>query len=251
MYSTSVNYYIPRQTVVLYSGTSPRRYQTVYAKTLKIHKGIDNQLQFQFLNQEQKPVNITGKTISCTLMNYDGTKILLEKALTPLLPLTGLATLSVTMNETLMFDAALSHYSLTIPSGSFDYPVFVDDNSGGRGKIDIVDSVYPKYIKSTQLNIPDHAVPTPSAPVTYYTESYLSNDTFNQTFQIQLIDYAGTIEIQGSVSGSDTEWYSIYDDSTTYTGFSETEYVNIDGYHKYIRVRFISTAGTIGKVLIR
>ena len=251
MYSTSVNYYIPRQTVVLYSGTSPRRYQTVYAKTLKIHKGIDNQLQFQFLNQEQKPVNITGKTISCTLMNSDGTEILLEKALTPLLPLTGLATLSVTMNETLMFNAALSYYSLTIPSGSFEYPVFVDDNSGGRGKIDVVDSVYPKYIKSVQLNIPEHDTPTISVPVTYYTETHPSNDTANQTFQIQLVNYAGTIEIQGSVTGSSTEWYSIYDDSNTYTGFSATEYVNIDGYHKYLRVQFISTDGSIGKVLIR
>ena len=251
MYSTSVNYYIPRQTVVLYSGTSPRRYQTVYAKTLKIHKGIDNQLQFQFLNQEQKPVNITGKTISCTLMNSDGTEILLEKALTPLLPLTGLATLSVTMNETLMFNAALSYYSLTIPSGSFEYPVFVDDSSGGRGKIDIVDSVYPKYIKSVQLNIPEHDSPTISVPVTYYTETHPSNDTANQTFQIQLVNYAGTIEIQGSVTGSSTEWYSIYDDADTYTGFSATEYVNIDGYHKYLRVQFISTGGSIGKVLIR
>ena len=251
MYSTSVNYYIPRQTVVLYSGTSPRRYQTVYAKTLKIHKGIDNQLQFQFLNQEQKPVNITGKTISCTLMNSDGTEILLEKALTPLLPLTGLATLSVTMNETLMFNAALSYYSLTIPSGSFEYPVFVDDSSGGRGKIDVVDSVYPKYIKSVQLNIPEHDTPTISVPVTYYTETHPSNDTANQTFQIQLVNYAGTIEIQGSVTGSSTEWYSIYDDSNTYTGFSATEYVNIDGYHKYLRVKFISTDGSIGKVLIR
>jgi hypothetical protein len=184
-------------------------------------------------------------------MNFDGTKIVLEKALTPLLPLTGLATLSVTMNETLMFDAALSHYSLTIPSGSFDYPVFVDDNSGGRGKIDIVDSVYPKYIKSVQLNIPDHATPAPSTPVTYYTESYPSSDNNNQTFQIQLIDYAGTVEIQGSVTGVDTEWYSIHDDADTYTGFSATEYVNIDGYHKYLRVQFVSTAGSIGKVLIR
>ena len=223
----------------------------MYAKTLKIHKGIDNQLQFQFLNQEQKPVNITGKTISCTLMNSDGTEILLEKALTPLLPLTGLATLSVTMNETLMFNAALSYYSLTIPSGSFEYPVFVDDSSGGRGKIDIVDSVYPKYIKSVQLNIPEHDSPTISVPVTYYTETHPSNDTANQTFQIQLVNYAGTIEIQGSVTGSSTEWYSIYDDADTYTGFSATEYVNIDGYHKYLRVQFISTGGSIGKVLIR
>ena len=54
MYSTSVKIYTPRQTVVLYSGSSPRRYMTVYSKNLKIHKGIDNQIQFQFINQDQK-----------------------------------------------------------------------------------------------------------------------------------------------------------------------------------------------------
>ena len=52
-----------------------------YAKPLTLHKGVDNKLQFQFLNQEQKPVNITGKSITCRILNYDATEILISKAL--------------------------------------------------------------------------------------------------------------------------------------------------------------------------
>ena len=81
-YSTAVFVYIQRQIVVLLSGNSPRAYMPNYAKTLNLHKGVDNKIQFKFLNQEQKPVDITGKEITCRLINSDGTEVLLNKALT-------------------------------------------------------------------------------------------------------------------------------------------------------------------------
>ena len=33
-----------------------------YSKPLTLHRGVDNQIQFQFLNQEQKKVDITGQS---------------------------------------------------------------------------------------------------------------------------------------------------------------------------------------------
>lgn len=250
MYATSVNYFIPRQTVVLYSGASNRRYQTVYSRNLKIHKGVDNQLQFQFLNQDQKPVNITGKTLTCRLMSYDGSQVLLQKALTPMLPLTGLATLEVTMNETLSMDTALCYYSLSIPDSTFEYPVFVDDNSGGRGVIEITDSILPKYVKSTLLGLLPHTAPTLEIPVTYYSETYMSKDADNYTIQIGFFGYIGTTKIQGSVSGRADEWYDITDLST-YNGYTDNDYFSINGCHVFLRVEFASSGGTIGKILFR
>ena len=82
MYSTSVYLFTPRQIVVFFSGNSARRYQLVYAKNLKLNKGVDNKLQFQFLNQEQKPVDITNLEITFRLISYDGTEILLRKGVT-------------------------------------------------------------------------------------------------------------------------------------------------------------------------
>ena len=250
MYSTSVNYYIPRQTVVLYSGSSPRRYQTVYAKNLKIHKGIDNQLQFQFLNQDQKPVDITGKTINCRLMSYDGSEVILQKALTLLYPVTGIATLQVLSSETLKMDATLCYYSLTIPDGAFEYPVFVDDSAGGRGVIDVINSVLPKSIPSVALDIPNHATPTEEDPVTFYSAPYTPGDTSFFTFQTQLTGYIGTLRIQGSPSGSNTEWFYISEE-VSYSGYTSTDYLNIEGYFPRLRVEFYSLGGTINQLLVR
>ena len=82
MYSTQVFIYTQRQIVVLLSGYSPRSYMPQYAKPLTLHKGVDNQIQFQFLNQQQKPVDITDKSIVCRIINNTGGEVLLQKALT-------------------------------------------------------------------------------------------------------------------------------------------------------------------------
>jgi hypothetical protein len=250
VYATTVNYFIPRQTVVLYSGASNRRYQTVYSRNLKIHKGVDNKLQFQFLNQDQKPVNITGKTLTCRLMSYDGSQVLLQKSLTPLLPLTGLATLEVTSNETLGMNAALCYYSLSIPEGTFEYPVFVDDNSGGRGVVEVTNSILPKFVKSAWLGTLPHVVPTVEMPVTYYSEKYTGKDASNYTVQVGFTGYIGTVKIQGSVSGAADEWYDITE-SVVYNSHYGTEYYNLDGCHVFLRIEFASSGGTIGKILFR
>ena len=98
----------------------------VYAKPLTLHKGVDNQLQFQFLNQEQKPVDITGKEITCRILNYEGNQLLLQKALTPQLAATGITSLFLNAADIENIDAQKCYYTLEIPVGSFDFPVFVD-----------------------------------------------------------------------------------------------------------------------------
>ena len=125
-----------------------------YAKPLTLHKGVDNQIQFQFLNQEQKPVDITGKSITCRIINYTGGAVLLQKALTLQLPATGIAALELGPADIDGFDAQKCYYSLEIPVGEFDFPVFVDQNAGARGDLNIVNSVLPSFIPSESITIP-------------------------------------------------------------------------------------------------
>lgn len=248
MYSTPVNYYIPRQSVVLYSGSSPRRYQTVYAKNLKLHKGVDNCLQFQFLNQEQKPIDITDKIITCRILGYDGITILLQKSLDLLLPLNGLASLTVTSGDISAIDAQMCYYSLSIPAGSFDYPVFVDDNSGGRGVMEIVNSILPKHVPSAIIDIPTHPAPV-NVPVTYNSSRYNTVDKASLTIQTYYTNYTGNIQVQGSTSG-DSDWYNVTD-TIAYSTETGTDYYTIQGIHPFIRLKFVSTAGTIDNILVR
>ena len=248
MYSTQVYYYIPRQTVVLYDGTSSRRYQTVYAKNLKLHKGVDNKLQFQFINQEEKPMDISDKEITFRFISYDGTTVLLKKALTLVLPLTGIAQVEITAADTENIATQNGFYSLEIPVGSFDLPVFVDSDSGARGKLALVDSVLPSYVPSTTVTIPSHA-PLTGNVVTFYSSQIATHENPVLTVQTQYTDFVGNVQLQGSTSGND--WYDIgslvdFADPTT-TSIGQI----VTGFHPYIKLKFVATSGSVDNILVR
>ena len=141
---------------------------------MNLHKGVDNKLQFQFLNQEQKPVDITGKEITCRIINYDGTEVLIKKALTLELPLTGIAYLQLNAAEIEDIPAQMCHYSLEIPVGQFGYPVFVDPAAGARGQLNVVDSVLPSFVPSETVTIPT-GQPFPNLDTNNSINNVLSN----------------------------------------------------------------------------
>jgi len=260
VYSTSVFYYIQRQIVVLLSGYSPRKYMPVYAKPLTLNKGVDNQIQFQFLNQEQKPVDITGKSITCRIMNNAGNQVLLRKALTLQLPATGIAALIVNAADIENIDAQKGYYSLEIPVGEFDYPVFVDQNAGARGDMNIVNSVLPSFVPSQEVTIPT-GQPFPNLDAnnninnvlpnanTYYSSIINTSDNPILTLQATLTHYNGDISIEGTTTQQGVDWYPIT--TSVYSDNSETHGWTINGYHPFIRMVFTSNTGAVTNILAR
>lgn len=248
MYSTPLYFYKPRQIVVLYSGTSARRYQIVYAKNLTLNRGVDNQIQFQFLDQEQKKIDITGKTLSFRLLNYDGTEILLRKALTAFLPLTGLANLTLSSSELIDINPQLCSYSLEIDDGSLNLPVFTTSEANARGTISVVDSVLPKHLPSLPIDIPTHPAVS-NTGTTYYSSVIGMNGSSLMTFQPYLDAYSGNIIVQGSTIVDDG-WYDI-DTIGTFVEDTSTTFFSVEGFHPYVRLQFNSTAGNVANILVR
>lgn len=261
MYSTQVFIYTQRQIVVLLTGFSPRSYMPQYAKPLTLHKGVDNQLQFQFLNQEQKPVDITGKEITCRIINYEGNATLIRKALTLQLPATGIASLYLNPAELEDIDAQKCYYTLEIPVGEFDFPVFVDQNAGARGDINIVNSVLPSFVPSQQVTIPtgqgfpntnmipNNMIVLSGNSTVYYSSVVTTNDNPVLTMQVSLAEYSGNILIEGSTN-VDTDWYpasNVY----TYANTTETVGYTVRGYHPYIRMTFDSDGGAATNIWAR
>ncbi len=230
-----------------------------YAKPLTLHRGVDNQIQFQFLNQEQKPVDITGKTITCRILNADGTAVLINKALTPQLPLTGICALELNAAEIEDVPAQKAYYSLEIPVGSFDYPVFVDQNAGARGDMNIVDSVLPSFVPSANITIPTgqpfpnldqnnsvaNALPNAN---TYYSSVINTQDNPILTIQTSYVEFNGDVIVSGSTQ-PDTEWYPITTD--TYANATDTFGYTIVGFHPFVRMEFVSNAGAVTNILAR
>ena len=257
MYSTQVFIYTQRQIVVLLTGYSPRSYMPQYAKPLTLHKGVDNMIQFQFLNQEQKPVDITGKEITCRIINYTGGQVLVQKALTIQLAATGIAALILGPADIEDIVPQKCYYSLEIPVGAFDFPVFVDQNAGARGDMFIVNSILPSFIPSQPVSIPtgqpfpniNHNANANTNAQTYFSSVINTNDNPVLTLQAQYSEYYGNVSIQGSTI-VDGDWYPIIE-SEQYSNLSDTKGYVVDGYHPYIRMEFISNTGAVTNILSR
>ena len=204
----------------------------------------------EFVNQDQKPVDITGLEFTCRIIDREGEYLLLEKHLVPVNALRGQAKLVLTESELDGIHPQIANFSIertdTLdPDGLGLYePVYVDDDAGARGVMEIFDEVMPQFNASGVLTIPE-TLPTPD----YMTSVLETDDQELYTFQLVLDDFVGNIEAQGGSIIDDT-WYSI--DSFAFTNETGPAIFNIVGYHPYIRLAITNnTNGSITSIQYR
>jgi len=237
----------------------------VYAKPLTLNKGVDNQLQFQFLNQEQKPVNLSALAaanlqISFRALNSDGTSVLFRKALEPVYDVTGIFVLNTSAALIEDIVAQKGSYSLEWPSGNLKLPVFTDSKAGARGDLNIVDSVLPSFVPSQLVTIPSsQTLPAANANANTVAVTFFSStiDTQSNPILSTSLDYAnfvGNMTIQGSTT-SDADYYDIssYEYGNAANGASESGTIGytINGYHPFIQLKFTANVGNITTILAR
>jgi hypothetical protein len=241
------------------------RYNPVYAKKLTINKGVDNVLLFEFINQEEKPVNITGSSFMFRVVDTQGTEMIIEKPMVILNGPTGRAKVTLSGSDLLEVLAQPANYSISRSSGNLTEAVFTNAQSGARAPLDIVDSVYPQFVPSHPLTIPTVKL---SAQGSYagtslqdypassnywsgnpnganYWNSFLNTEFFSSfiepvqsvtTVQMDLIGYTGTIKAQAAENYESIP-YNVTD-STTYYNYTGTIYMNIVGWYPLIRMVF-------------
>lgn len=268
MYSTTLYLYQQiTQVLSIDTGagtTFTYRYNPVYAKVLTINKGIDNVLLFEFINQNEKPVNITGSSFVFRVINTEGTTVLLEQPLVILNAASGRAKVTLLSSQVLDLLAQPAYYSITRASGNLLEPVFVDAQSGSRAPLNVVDSVLPQYLPSRPLTIPTVKISAQgsadgtsfgnygggnywggnpnganywnSFALTEYYSSFIKPIQGITTVQMTLDGYTGTIKAQAAADYESIP-YNVTE-STTYLNHTGTIYLNIIGWHPLLRVCF-------------
>ena len=261
MYSTTAYLYQQIQTVLLVDISGAyfnARWQPVYAKNLKLNLGVDNVILFQFQNQDQKPVNITGATFTFRIISQNGENLLYAKELVSLSNTLGRAKVTIPAADTLNLQAQPASWSLEVSSGVLDQAVFTDDYAGARGVIDIVDSVLPAFVASQELTIPNQA---PNANV-YYSSTLTTDGTRLTTFQLNTADLTGNLSVQGSsdATAETVFWYDVsFEDLKTgntvsnvsFTNSTERLGINVEGYHPYLRLEFTIDSGNVATITYR
>ena len=251
MYNTQVYLYDQEQTIILNDYANSElisvRWTPVYAKDLKLHKGTDNVLTFRFQNQDQKPVNLTNTTVTFRLIAQDGTEVLLSENLETISAVKGTAKVTISESELDAVSIQKATYSLErkLTTRSTYDPAFMDDNATARGSVEIMDSVMATHTASQTITIPAHGDDT-----TYYSSQWSGNDVNLHTLQYKPSAFTGSIQVQGAVDSTEGLWYDI-GSKTNITASSITGYINIDGFHPYLRVEIIETSGSISSLAVR
>ena len=261
MYSTQIYIYQQIQRVLVLDSSGAyfdRRWDPVYAKKLTINKGVDNVILFEFVNQDQKPVNITGSELRFKLINLAGTAQLIEKDMVIINAQYGRAKVTLTSAETSEFPPDPSSYSIERASGNLVEAVFVDAQAQARGDVDIVDSVKPAFVPSHLVtiptiygpdayidpvfnaNYPDWALNPPGAfgnvfnDPQRFSSHVVSNGSSLTTFQMEMDHFTGNVKAQGAQT-YESVWVDVTEQQSYYNK-TGTDYINVLGYHPLLRL---------------
>ena len=115
MYSTKIYLYNQRHIGTFFdpditSTINLPRTNYVYSKILKVVKGVDTVLEFQFLNQDQKPINLENTTLTFKLISENVT--LMSKVLTIVVPSKGKASITLTASDLTAIESQRANYSI-------------------------------------------------------------------------------------------------------------------------------------------
>jgi hypothetical protein len=268
MYSTTAYLFQQRTQVLLLDSSGQyftMRYNPVYAKRLTLNLGVDNVLLFSFVNQDEKPVNVNGSTFTFRVTNTAGTTLLLQEPMTILNAATGQVKVSIPAEHTLELIAQPASYSISVQSGNLTQAVFTNAQSGARAPIDLVNSVFPRFVPSMPCTIPTISLTSQASldgsqfqnypgwagnwyyggngsnffnnyENTEFFSSFIEPRNYVTTIQLDLIGYTGTIKAQWA-QNYQSIWYNVTE-STTYLNKTGTIYMNVMGWYPLLRLCF-------------
>ena len=252
---------------------STERYRRVYNRNLKIFRGVDNRIDIQVRNSDQKTSNIVGSTLVFNLVSQDTKDLVLQKDFTAMDLATGKVTVNITATELLDLDIGFYNYSIikevrsTVDSTDYTVtskmPLYMDSQYGATGTIEITGDVYGGVADSVVVKTFNYTNPfTQGAvePLPFYTSEIIDARPGTSpaypihTFQFYTTNYTGTVQIQANLDDQgatprETKWVTV----GTVDLLTE-QYKNITGKYNGFRIKHIpatNTTGTVDKILYR
>ena len=247
-------YYYPNKVTVLVDvdPTITTRNQIVYARTIKVNRGINNTIVFYLKNSDQKPVNIQNSGLYFSVIDDDDNSIFLEVEGNIVDALKGIFSITIDSNDLDLFEKEFYNYAVKlIDDLNIEYPIYTDDFFTVRGQLQVLDGYLPSFKPSRQLSLTNLSadVVISSAASGQYPTGY--NNL--HSFQLYFNNFTGTVipQVTNAPIGDIVEesWTSLA--STIYNNRTEPDYMNFEGPYTAIRFRIEVTGGSVSKILAR
>lgn len=247
------------------SGIQSERYRRVYNRNLKIYRGVDNRIDIQVRNSDQKATAITNYSPVFNLISRETQELVLKKdavSLEDSTAYTGRFYVELTESELDDIETGFYQYSLTLETRTAgnEYtvtsrlPLFVDSQYGTVGNLEVLGNVSGELQESVVVDTFAEYIPLEGD--TYYHSELIDakpniGSTFGlHTFQFNFTNYTGEVILQASLSeGANPE---VWTDLETLTFTDESIYYqNIVGKYNWFRIKHTPSQGSIDSILYR
>ena len=238
---------IPCQIVELLE--TNRRTVSVYNRDIKAYRGVANKFLIEVKNQDQKPINISSRTIKLNILNPETKTVYSTTTASIHNAAKGQALVTLDDNDLLDLPATYYNYTVAVTDGEgTDEVAYADDNYGVRGTLQVLDGHYPTFTASTELDF------TSGNSTSYVISDKSSNQGSKlHTASFYLSGFTGDIKVEGTLD--DTPNYSSANYFTiqtkSYTSSSNVEYTTWTGNYRAIRFTQVVTSGSVTKILYR
>lgn len=230
------------------------RYRRVYNRNIKIYRGVDNRIDIQVRNSDEKAADTTGSTLVFNLVERETQKLVAKKDCSTAVASTGKYYVTLTEEDMLDIEKGFYQYSIynetRTDNGDGTYfvtsrtPLYMDGQYGTNSIIEIFGSGEGEVQPSARVTSFSLHESFSEPFSTYYISSIIdarprtTNPQSLHTFQMFFTNYSGQVVVQGSISEGGNP--QVWTDITALNLSSETaKNVNITGKYNFFRVKHI------------
>jgi len=186
-------------------------YTNVYQRIVKIYKGVDNVIEFDIKNADQKRIELVTDpvfdNIKLNVMDAQGNALPNSPYdVTPSGTLKGIAIATIPSADLSEYSPQFFKYSVTVTKDTNNIVLYADSRFGAVGKIELVGTatpvtrlpkIYDKFVGEIDFagNVMNR---TSAIPAKFYEA--VPTSTIN--FEISTVDFTGSIYLEGTTDST-------------------------------------------------
>lgn len=231
-------------------GWKTERYREVYNRNLKLYRGVDNRVDLQIKNSDQKSANIGTYDIVFALVGKETQEFILKKDCTVVDANIGKVIVNILESDLNDLEPGLYQYSLIAETrtsnGNGTYtvssrrPLYIDSQYGTEATVEIGGDVFGEPKQSIKIREFAERGAYNETKFFYSTlinaNPNLTNPQSQHTFQFQMTNYTGAVVIEASqeTSAAPKQWTPIRSFSLSE---ADRHYENIEGKYNWFRIK--------------
>lgn len=255
--------------VTVLDAAYPVEWKIVYQRPVKIYKGVDNVIELEVKNVDQKRIDIYGKVIKFVVMDqadkevntYTAT-VLDDGSTTPVL--NGIARVTIAEADLANIDPQYLKFSVYMLNNDNTKTLLYGDTSfGARGTLEVLGGAVPatrpiQTYDDFQQETNYQGLTYAERIITHYSSAipvkfYEAIPTTSTEVEVTLTDFVGTVGIEGTKKetiGHETFVNAPFNTTQVFeegdiTG-TDTVTFTVDTTNlTYLRVKYIKTTGTV------